>query len=220
MNMVAHGEVTLDTTVAEITIADGSGLSDVTLRELASHTSGLPDFTADQTRSRNSWFGLLHADGARQDAAQTVSEILAQHPESQGRFAYSTAGIAPLAHRAATTYQQLLTQRILQPLSLTDTSLPITRAGLPTGRDKGLTGTALLGVVLPAVLMGALDPFPIWLGYAVLTATAATVLAWRWTALKPGDGSHPGLLTRVRPALRFSCDVHQALPSSAIRCST
>ncbi len=55
-------------------------------------------------------------------------------------------------------------------------------------------GTALLGVILPAALMGALDPFPVWLIYAVLTAVAATVLAWRWPILRPGKWSHPGLL--------------------------
>lgn len=144
MDMVANGEATLDTTVQEITDADGSDLADVTLRELASHTSGLPDFTATQTRSRNTWFGLLHADGARQDATETVSDVLAQHLATRGRFSYSTAGIALLAHlvahRAGTTYQELLTRRILQPLSLTNTSLPVTRAGLPTGWNKGLLG--------------------------------------------------------------------------------
>ena len=57
-----------------------------------------------------------------------------------------------------------------------------------------MAGTTLLGVVLPAVLKGALDPFPIWLVYAVLTVTAATILGWRWGALPPGRGSsHAGL---------------------------
>ena len=54
-----------------------------------------------------------------------------------------------------------------------------------------IAGTSLLGVVLLAVLIGALDPFPIWLGYTVLAVRAATVLAWRWPALEPGTGSHP-----------------------------
>jgi CubicO group peptidase (beta-lactamase class C family) len=144
MEMVAKGEVTLDTTVSDITDAHESELGDVALRELASHTSGLPDFTATETDSLNTWFGLLHADGARQDAAETVSDILGQRLQSRGRFSYSTAGIALLAHllaqRAGTTYQDLLTQRILQPLSLTDTSLPVTRADLPEGWHKGLLG--------------------------------------------------------------------------------
>jgi hypothetical protein len=53
----------------------------------------------------------------------------------------------------------------------------------------GLAGTALLGVVLPAVLMGALDPFPVWLAFGVLAVTAAAVLGWRWLALEPDQGS-------------------------------
>jgi hypothetical protein len=57
-----------------------------------------------------------------------------------------------------------------------------------------LAGTTLLGVVLPAVLMGFLDPFPIWLGYAVLTIAAAAVLAWRWPALNSQKGIHPSLV--------------------------
>ena len=51
--------------------------------------------------------------------------------------------------------------------------------------DSGLPG---------AVLIGALDPFPIWLGYAVLAVAAATMLAWRWLALASGKGSHPSLV--------------------------
>jgi hypothetical protein len=57
-----------------------------------------------------------------------------------------------------------------------------------------IAGTTLLGVVLPAVLMGALDPFPIWLVYAGLTVASAVLLAWRWPALDWRRGRHPGLL--------------------------
>jgi CubicO group peptidase (beta-lactamase class C family) len=73
-----------------------------------------------------------------------VSDVLAQRIPARGQFSYSTAGIALLAHllanRAGTTYQELLAQRILAPLALTDTSLPVTRSGLPTGWRKGLLG--------------------------------------------------------------------------------
>lgn len=144
MDMVASGEVTLDMSVGELVDANASQLADVTLRELASHTSGLPDFTAAQTGSRNTWFGLLHADGARQGAAETVSDVLSQSVGARGVYSYSTAGISLLAHlladRAATTYRELLNQRILKPLSLANTHLPVTRGGLPQGWEKGLLG--------------------------------------------------------------------------------
>ena len=144
MDMVAKQEVELDTTIGDLINVNHADLANVTLRELASHTSGLPDFTATQTRTRNAWFGLLHADGARHNATDTVTDILAQQLTGRGKYSYSTAGIALLAHllarRAGTTYHELLTQRILTPLDLRDTSLPIGRAGLPLGWEKGLLG--------------------------------------------------------------------------------
>lgn len=57
-----------------------------------------------------------------------------------------------------------------------------------------IAGAILLGVVLPAGLMGILDPFPIWLVYAALAVGNATVLGWRWRALKSGKGWHPSLI--------------------------
>jgi CubicO group peptidase (beta-lactamase class C family) len=144
MDMVAKGEVTLNTTVSEIIGGEDSELADVSMRELASHTSGLPDFTPSEVRRRNLSFGLLHADGVSQNAAETVADVLRQHLTGRGTFSYSTAGIALLAHllamRVSTTYKDLLIRRILRPLSLTDTSLPVTRAGLPTLWEKGLLG--------------------------------------------------------------------------------
>ncbi len=193
MDMVATGEVALDTTVDELIDAGGSELADVTLQELASHTAGLPDFTASQTGSRNTWFGLLHADGARQDAAEAVSDILGQRVEARGEYSYSTAGIALLAHllaaRAGVTYQELLTQRILKPLSLADTHLPVTRDGLPTGWDKGLLGGR---AAEPWTLNGLAPAGGMW-------STSADLANWvRLTR----DGRQPGAagLEPVAPA--------------------
>ena len=55
-----------------------------------------------------------------------------------------------------------------------------------------LAGTVELGVVLPPGLMWTVDPFPIWLVYAVLAVAATAVLAWRWLALRPGRWVRPG----------------------------
>jgi ABC-type nitrate/sulfonate/bicarbonate transport system permease component len=57
-----------------------------------------------------------------------------------------------------------------------------------------LAGTVLLGVVFPAALKGMLDPFTLWIPYAVLTAAAATLLGWRWLVLPPGRGRQGRLL--------------------------
>ena len=69
-----------------------------------------------------------------------------------------------------------------------------TRQGALANVLGSISGTALLGVILPAALMGALDPFPVWLVYATLTVAATTVLAWRWPALPSGRWTHSGLL--------------------------
>lgn len=57
-----------------------------------------------------------------------------------------------------------------------------------------ITGTTLLGLVLPALLMGMIDPFPVWLVYGVLAVTSASVLAWRWDALVPSNRIHASTL--------------------------
>ena len=74
----------------------------------------------------------------------SVADVLGQRLESRGTFSYSTAGMALLAHllagRTGTTYRELLTERILAPLSLTRTHLPVSPRGLPEGWAKGLLG--------------------------------------------------------------------------------
>lgn len=57
-----------------------------------------------------------------------------------------------------------------------------------------LTGTALLGVVLPPILKGLVDPFPVWLALAVLTSTAAGALGWRWRFLQPQPRDLPRIV--------------------------
>ena len=57
-----------------------------------------------------------------------------------------------------------------------------------------IAGTVVLGAVLPAALLGALDPFPIWLVYAGFAVAGAMVLAWRWPALRSGKWNSPSLV--------------------------
>ena len=122
-----------------------------------------------------------------------MSDILGQRLPARGEFSYSTAGIALLAHllatRAGTTYQELLTQRILAPLALTDTSLPVTRAGLPKGWEKGLLGGR---PAEPWTLNGLAPAGGMW-------STGADLATWmRLTR----DGRQPGAagLEPVAPA--------------------
>ncbi len=57
-----------------------------------------------------------------------------------------------------------------------------------------LAGTALIGVVLPPILKGIMDPFPVWLVSAALTSTAAGALGWRWRLLQRQQSEMPRIV--------------------------
>ena len=45
-----------------------------------------------------------------------------------------------------------------------------------------VTGTTLMGVILPAIVMGMVDPFPIWMVQATFTSATAAALGGRGPA--------------------------------------
>lgn len=56
-------------------------------------------------------------------------------------------------------------------------------------------GVIVLGVVLPPTLMVlGLDPFRVWMPYAVLGVVCAIVLGWRWPTLPVVSGRHAGVV--------------------------
>lgn len=193
MEMAERGEVSLDTAVGSLVEAGGSELADVTLRELASHTAGLPEFTPRQTRRSNLVFGLLHGDGLSQEPQETIADVLEQPLVGRGSYRYSTAGIAllgqVLAVRAGVPYAELLRTRLLEPWALTRTSTPLTRAGMPPGWSKGLLGGRPAD---PWLLNGLAPGGGMW-------STAADLS--QWVSLTR-DGRQPGAagLAPIAPA--------------------
>ena len=147
---VEQREVALETTVAEI-LADsaefadaleGSQISDVTLRELSAHTSGLPrlvdlDGLATFTDS------LLRRDPYHRTPREHIAACLASPVSGRGEFAYSNAGVGLLgqllAIRLGGAYEDLLTERVLRPLGMTETRCATTRAQLGDGFTRGHT---------------------------------------------------------------------------------
>ena len=138
---VDRGELTLDTTVGEIIEATGSEINDVTLEELATHTSGLPrlakmgltQFIASVTG------GNPYADHPREelfDAARDASLT------DRGEVAYSNFGFALLgqllAEAADTPFPTLIQDEILTPLGMEDTYL-MTPGSVPGDAPRGLT---------------------------------------------------------------------------------
>jgi serine-type D-Ala-D-Ala carboxypeptidase/endopeptidase len=121
-DMVARKEIDLDTPLGSLLDVPAAGA--VTLRSLATHTSGLP---RNCTRPR---LALLTADPNpyRNIGPDRVATALGRKPPTvPGTFRYSNVGYqllaAALAAAAGTTWPCLLQQRICGPLGMTATGM-------------------------------------------------------------------------------------------------
>lgn len=131
-DMVARGEVKADDPVRtclppNLKIPSRNG-KEITLYHLATHTSALPripliiainaahsdDPYADQDEKR--FFAVLEGMGLLADPGTPCA--------AYSNLGVSLLGVA-LAHKANTSYESLLTQRILDPLKLSDTRLTL-----------------------------------------------------------------------------------------------
>ncbi|MFE7606526.1 serine hydrolase domain-containing protein [Brachybacterium paraconglomeratum] len=140
---VERGELTTDTTVAEVlgTDAKGSAIADVTLAELATHSSGLPRLASAATGG-SILAGLLRKDPYRgRDGHQVIADALDETPSDRGQHAYSNLAVALqgqlLATAAGSDYAALLAERTLAPLSMTSTYAPITAENLRESARRG-----------------------------------------------------------------------------------
>ena len=143
MDMVRKGEVRLDDPVAKylpsaVTIPTRGGRL-ITLVDLATHTSGLPRLPSN----------LKPKDAANPYADYSVTEMydFLSHCELTrdigSQFEYSNLGMGLLGHalslRAGTSYEKLVSARILRPLQMRETviTLPTAlRSRLAPGHDN------------------------------------------------------------------------------------
>jgi len=204
---VARGEVTLETTVADILghdLADpGAEIGTVTLAELASHRSGLPRLATGLDALPSLLAGqLLNRDPYTATPDQILAQAQAAGLNNRGTVAYSNLGYAflgqLLARAAGQSWEELLQKRLLTPLDLEETYAPVTagnlRDGAPTGRSAAgrsegawtLEGSAPAGGIrstaadLAAYAQAQLDG----------TAPGSGALEPQWD---DGDGSRYGL---------------------------
>ncbi len=188
-DMVARGVVRLDQPVAELLPADARvpsrGGRAITLRELVTHTSALP-------RMPNNF---SPADPANPYADYSVRQLYAflssyELPRDVGEaYEYSNLGMGLLGHalarRAGTTYEALLTARVLSPLAMHDTRITLTpdlRSRLATGHDAMGNPTANWDI-------------PTLAGAGALRSTADDMLTWIAANLAPPEGP-PGRAIR------------------------
>ena len=143
---VDRGEVTLETTVADILGEDlldpDAEIGTVTLAELASHRSGLPRLAAGLETLPSLLAGqLLNRDPYTASPDQILEQAQASRLDGRGTATYSNLGYAflgqLLAKAAGTSWEELLAERVLAPLALEETFAPVTVENLPDGAPTG-----------------------------------------------------------------------------------
>ena len=176
-DMVEHGEVALDDPVRKylpsgVTVPS-RGRREITLADLATHTSGLPrDPTNLDLRSLDNPYATYRAEDLY---AFLASYSLQRDPGTQ--WDYSNAGMGLLGHvlaaRAGLSYEELLRRRVLAPLGMKETTIEVNeerRTRRATGHNQ------------------ALAPVPWWhfdalAGAGAINSTASDMLVFAEAAL-------------------------------------
>ncbi len=127
---IATGSVALDDPLAKFLPLPPDGIGDRTLKELVTHTSGLPRLPSGFTW----WSNLLrhlsdpYANYSRRDLEAYV-KALNGRSLPRGKFRYSNLAVGilgnVLAARENTDYAGLITQRVSKPLGMSRTYLNI-----------------------------------------------------------------------------------------------
>jgi D-alanyl-D-alanine-carboxypeptidase/D-alanyl-D-alanine-endopeptidase len=199
-DMVVHGEVKLDTPVAQllpssVKVPQRNG-KQITLLDLAMHVSGLPGMPP----------GFKPADMENPFAGYDAPQLYAflsgyTLPRDEGsKYEYSNLGAGLLAHalarKAGMSYGELLRIRILDPLGMTSTGITLSedqKRRLATGYDSSL---------LPAKNWD----FDVLAGAGALRSTANDLLKFLAAALELNT-------TPLTPAMRLMYTVHHAAES-------
>jgi CubicO group peptidase (beta-lactamase class C family) len=171
---VERGEVELDDALGEHLDLGTSPAASVTLGDLAAHRSGLPTFPTDPAWRERIEPAFLAGEDVIDESvdellAQAAAEVLPPDPQPM----YSNMGAAlvgqALAAAADMEYQELLAERILEPLGLDGASLPVEDDEVPEGLAPGRTADG--GAAEPSTL-GAYAPA------GGITATVADLVAY------------------------------------------
>lgn len=157
-DMIERGEVRADTRLSTLLPVTGA-LAEVTLSQLATHTSGLPTQLPTLGQAgRNYWASLTAGnpyDGSVQQRLDALADVqLDAPPGTYSNLGFELLGAA-LAAAADRPYRDLLRERILTPVGLTGSTIPYADAELT---DADLLGQTAGGRTAAAWLGEALAP--------------------------------------------------------------
>lgn len=157
-DMIERGEVGAETRLGEL-LPVTDELAGVTLGQLATHTSGLPpQLPTFGQFARNYWASLTAGnpyDGTVQQRLDGLRDVsLDAEPGTYSNLAFELLGAA-LAAAADRPYRELVRERILVPVGLTEASVPYADSELT---DRDLLGQTSGGRTSDAWLGEAMAP--------------------------------------------------------------
>lgn len=126
LSLVDEGVLSLDDTIGQLLPGQPAAWSEVTLRQLLSHTSGLPDFSQSPAFQESVSTALLTPPPPSDLLKFVADQPLVFPPGSQYMYDNSDNIAVALMIEAVTgkTYAEVLKEQVLDPLDLTGTSLP------------------------------------------------------------------------------------------------
>ncbi|NYE35087.1 D-alanyl-D-alanine carboxypeptidase [Nocardioides cavernae] len=163
LQQVERGRWTLDTTIGDVDPALWPGRESVTLRQLLSHTSGMPDYLLAVLGSAVTGQDLVDAVSTRWTDRRIIAAAQGLPGSEPGGFAYSNTNyvvVGQMLERATgTKVRALVRDRVLRPAGMTDSAFAVRKdAPRPDlheyARYPG-SGTLDLGAFEPSLFSSA-----------------------------------------------------------------
>jgi CubicO group peptidase (beta-lactamase class C family) len=139
MMLVEEGKIHLDHPIGKYLPDSPASWSNVTVRNLLTHTSGVPDYESDSLAKKGAAFINLRNDYTEDELFAKFSGLPLDFPPGS-KWSYSNSGyvlLGILIHKVAGQfYGDLLQERIFQPLGMTSTRI-ISEADIIPNRAAG-----------------------------------------------------------------------------------
>ncbi|MGB8540882.1 MAG: serine hydrolase domain-containing protein [Candidatus Acidiferrales bacterium] len=139
MMLVEDGEIRLDDRIGKYLPSSPASWNNVTVRNLLTHTSGIPDYESDSVTKKDAAFINLRNDYTEDELFTKFSGLPLDFPPGS-KWSYSNSGyviLGILIHKVTGQfYGDVLQERIFRPLGMTSTRI-ISEADIIPNRAAG-----------------------------------------------------------------------------------